>query len=122
MIMTVRSCKVNVDQSSALRAAAFATAENVVSDCTRYVPIWRGWLRDSKDTRHNSDGSASVLWGTDADTAEYARRQYYDTGLQHTADLNQSNTGTGAHWFETAKASRESAWKRIFEETYKARL
>lgn len=122
MRLTVRSMSAGVQPSKALAAAAFATAENVLSDCTRYVPILHGNLRDSGQTRHSSGGAASVLWGTDSETARYARRQYYDEGLSHTTAHNPSNAGTGPHWFETAKASREGAWAAAFEKVYKGAL
>lgn len=122
MRLKVRSATAHAQASSALAAASFATAENVLSDCTRYVPILHGGLRGSGQTRHGSGGAASVMWGTDAATARYARRQYYDEGLSHTATNNPSNAGTGAHWFETAKASRQGAWESVFEKVYKGAL
>lgn len=122
MRLTVKSAQVKASPSKALAAAAFATAENVLSDCTRYVPVLHGNLRDSGQTRHGPDGSASVMWGTDALTARYARRQYYDEGLSHTTALNPANAGTGPHWFETAKASRQAAWESMFQKVYKGSL
>lgn len=122
MRLKVRSASAGAQASAALSAASFATAENVLSDCTRYVPILHGDLRGSGQTRHGSGGSASVMWGTDAQTARYARRQYYDEGLSHTSANNPSNAGTGARWFETAKASRQSAWESVFEKVYKGAL
>lgn len=122
MRLAVRSVSTKAQPSKALAAAAFATAENVLSDCTRYVPVLHGGLRDSGQTRHSSGGSASVLWGTDAATARYARRQYYDEGLRHTAALNPSNAGTCAHWFDAARASREGAWRAAFGKAYKGAL
>lgn len=103
--------------SKAMRAATFAVAENVLSDCTPYVPIRTGRLRESGETRHGSSGDASVVWGTDADTARYARKQYYGY-YSHTTQFNPSNsTGTRA-WFDKVRPKREDAWREMFRREY----
>lgn len=90
-----------------LNAALDVVAENALSDCTRYVPVDTGALRSSGRTVL-SDGKAALEWGGDANTARYARKQYYDKSLKHTT------AGTCAEWAKVCAASRKAAWEGMF--------
>lgn len=117
MRLKVKSVDVRRLSARAAKAAdgaLFAVAENVLSDCSEYVPYETGALRGS-GTASASAGKATVAWGTDADTARYARVQYYGVGLGHGTDANAAMAPKAcAKWFEAAKAVRKGAWGEMY--------
>lgn len=102
---------------SAAAAAAYVTAENVLADCTPKVPTLTGALRTSGRVRQAGDGRVFVEWGTDADTARYARPQYHGAYRHETPGVSSP-----ALWFERAERERGRAWLRMFGDEVEARL
>ena len=106
----------------ARRAALGVVAENVLADCTDYVPFDSGALRASGKAYVRGD-EGQVQWGTDGETARYARVQYYGTGLSHDTTQNALNAPRACHhWFDAAKAERKAAWRDAFGREYARRL
>jgi len=99
-------------------AALFVTAENVLSDCTPRVPKLSGDLRGSGRTRAAGDLRVVVEWGTDADTAAYARPQYYGN-FNHP---NQPGVQSPARWFDEAEREDGRRWVQLFDHELKARV
>lgn len=93
----------------AVQAGLFVVGHNALSDSKRYVPYEFGALRNSGCAQKDG-GDFVVMWGTDADTAKYARYQYYTKGLNHTT------AGTCDHWFDKAYSVRGEAWHKMFEQ------
>lgn len=107
---------------AAKRAALGVVAENVLADCTPYVPYETGALQGSGEGRVEG-GAGVVEWGTTADTARYARVQYYGVGLSHATDANAAMAPMATHhWFEKARAARGEAWADMFGAEYGRRL
>lgn len=105
----------------AANAAKFAVAENVLADCSEYVPYETGALRRSGDTEQPSgDGPAKVVWGKDADTAKYARVQYFGVNFDHPRRPN--NSKGCAKWFEKAKAERKAEWVAMAQQVMREHL
>jgi hypothetical protein len=103
------------------KAALGVVAENVLADCTPYVPYKTGALRGSGKATALAD-SATVAWGTDSETARYARAQYYGS-YDHGTDANAINAPKAcARWFEAAQASRKAAWVQAYSTEYTRRL
>lgn len=106
----------------ARQAALGVVAENVLADCTDFVPFDSGALRASgKADVRGEEGR--VRWGTDSQTARYARVQYYGAGLSHDTTQNTLNAPKAtSHWFDAAKAQRKGAWMDAFGREYSRRL
>ena len=125
--MRLRVGKVELDRlktnsDKALDKALFAVTENVLSDCVPYVPHLTGDLERSGDTKVEN-GHGYVMWGTTADTARYARPQYYGTGFSHDTPGNHANSPKAcAKWFEAARAARKGSWEQMFKKTYEEML
>lgn len=98
-------------------AALFVTAENVLSDCTPRVPELSGDLRRSGRTRATGDLRVVVEWGTDADTAAYARPQY-ERPYRHTTP----GVASPARWFDEAEKEDGQRWLQLFDHELKARM
>ena len=81
------------------RAGQRALANQVLADCTPYVPLLNGDLRNSGTV--GVDGK-TVNWNT-----PYARRQYYNVTAKF------STAGTGAFWDMRAKAAHGASWQRV---------
>ena len=107
------------NSAKAREAALFALAENVLSDCSTYVPHMTGDLERS-GTAKVSGGRGQVAWGTTADTAKYARFQYYGVGLSHDTPGNRAYAPKAcAKWFEAARAARNGSWEKLFGKVLK---
>ena len=121
MILSVKSADVSgmaARAESARDAALGVLAENVLSDCTEYVPYDSGALQGSGKASVRR-GEALVKWGTDSETARYARVQYYGVGLNHKTKQNGKFAKKARHhWFEAAKAEREAAWREMYAVTF----
>lgn len=102
----------------AVDAAMFVTCENILSDCTPHVPVRSGALRGSGKVTRHTDAQGTIEWGTDADTAKYARTQYHGN-FNHP---NQPGVQSPAKWFEVAAASSQQRWVDMFGHELKARL
>ncbi len=117
MRLSVKAVDVGGAQSrgeAARTAALGVVAENVLSDCGEYVPYDLGALRGSGKASVRG-GEGVVMWGTDAETARYARVQYYGAGLSHDTAQNAMHAPKARHhWFEAAKAERKEAWCRMY--------
>lgn len=96
---------------NALQAACFVTAENALSDCKPNIPYLNGDLTGSGKTKPGQT-DCEIMWGTDEDTAKYARYQYYTKGLNHPKQGSD-------HWFEKTRAERKDAWGKIFAQKAK---
>ena len=124
MRLSVKSCDVGGMEAraeSARAAALGVVAENVLSDCTEYVPVRFGDLRRSGKASVRG-GEGVVMWGTDSETARYARVQYYGAGLSHTTEFTPENAKARHHWFDAAKAERKDEWSRMFGHEFGRRL
>lgn len=100
-------------------AACGAVAENVLADCGPYVPYDTGALKRSGEAVPLRGGGAEVRWGTDADTAAYAREQYYNEGYRHKTEQNALfSPRAQSHWFEGARAERREEWERMYRTVY----
>lgn len=100
--------------ASARRRALLVTSQNVLSDDNRFVPVETGALRGSGRAEVRSDDHATVEWGTDADTARYARPQYYEPH-NHATDANAAAGGMAAdHWHERSAAVNRGRWARMY--------
>ena len=99
--------------SGARDAALLVVAENVVSDCTPHVPCLTGALADSGRASVRA-GVGHAEWGGDAETARYARVQYYDESLRH--DPRGSATAPCAHWVEQTAAFRAEEWRGMLRD------
>lgn len=110
----------------AANAAKFAVAQNVLADCTEYVPYETGALRGTNGNRScdaiapDGDGPAKVMWGMDADTAKYARVQYYGVNFDHPRRPN--NSKGRAKWFDKAKAERKAEWVAMAQQVMREHL
>lgn len=105
----------------ATNAALGIVAENVLADCTPYVPYETGALRGSGRAAARA-GVGTVTWGGDAATAAYARVQYYGA-LNHSTTQNAVFAPKArGHWFEAAKAERKQAWCEMYAQEYGRRL
>lgn len=105
----------------AMEAALGIVAENVLADCTPYVPYETGALRGSGRAAAKA-GVGTVSWGGDADTAQYARAQYYGAYDHSTSQNAIFAPKARGHWFEGAKAERKGAWCDMFAQEYGRRL
>lgn len=116
-------------RSGAARDAALGVvAHNVLADCTPYVPVETGALRESGEPRQDGDGWV-VEWGTTPETAEYARYQYYTPGLNHDTNANAAGGGgeggenlSTDHWFDKARSVRGESWRDMYASEYEGRL
>jgi len=115
-VRSVNTSKAQSKVKAAVEAALGITAENVLADCSVYVPVDTGALHDHGETRVSKDGkSASVVWGTDEQSSKYARPVYYCTDKRH-------DPPTRDHWFDYAKGLRGDAWRGMFAQAVKERL
>lgn len=106
---------------AANRAALGVTAENVLSDCREYVPYDSGALQASGDTRQEGD-KAYVEWGGDAETAAYARVQYFNA-FDHSTAQNALNAPRATdHWYDHANADHGDRWRGLYEQALKERI
>ena len=110
------SAKINARLSGSRKLAQMFLDNEVLKDSAPYVPRLTGELEQS-GTRGTKIGSGEVVYNS-----PYARYQYYgkvmvgkapktltDTDLQYS---NQSHSGGGRFWFETAKAINKGKWIR----------
>lgn len=102
----------------AVDGAMFVTCENILSDCTPFVPVLSGDLRGSGRVTRHTGGQGAVEWGTDADTARYAAAQYYGN-FNHP---NQPGVQSPAKWFDAAAESNRQRWVDMFGHELRARL
>lgn len=94
-------------------AALGAVAENALSDTRPYVPYDTGALQGSGMTSVEG-GRAYLEYGTDQDTARYAREQYYSP---HNHDTRQNALHAPRacdHWCERSKADNGDRWCSMF--------
>lgn len=113
--------KLTGNAKAASEAALGVVAENVLADCTDYVPYETGALRRSGQASVRG-GVGQVSWGTDADTAQYARVQYYGS-FSHSTTANAVYAGKArGRWFEGAKAERKDAWRKMYAQEYERRI
>ncbi len=82
----------------------------VVTDSNYYCPQLQHMLEDSAKI-DTILGRGQVRWTTD-----YARRQYYGVHFDHSQSDNPNAT---AKWFESAKARKLEAWRRLVEDEIK---
>lgn len=102
-------------------AACWALTRNALADCSPYVPYKTGALKKS-GREVLQGGTACIEWGGDAKTAQYARKQYYQT-LNHNTPGNAAMSPKATdHWLEHARAARGSEWKKIYEAKLGAEL
>ena len=80
------------------------------TDVDVYVP--------TRVTVEHADGSATVEWGTDADTAAYARKQYYGNYRHDTVQNGLNAPKAQGHWFDGARAERLAEWERMYRTVY----
>ena len=106
----VRGAEDKVRKAS--EAAMGVTAENVLSDCTPFVPYDTGALQGSGQSEAKGE-KGYVEWGTDGETAQYARIQYYGSHDHGTAQNAIHAPKAQDHWFEGAKAERGDAWAEM---------
>lgn len=83
----------------------------VLTDCTPFVPFLNGDLRKS-GIMGTKLGSGEVCWNS-----PYARYQYYGKLMIGPApkeltniDLKYHTEGTGPFWFEQAKSANKDSW------------
>lgn len=103
---------------AARAAASGVVARNALSDCEPFVPFDSGALRRSGTPVEHADGSATVEWGTDADTAAYARKQYYGNYRHDTVQNGLNAPKAQGHWFDGARAERLAEWERMYRTVY----
>ena len=105
---------------AACKRALTVVSGDVLEKSNRYVPVLTGDLRASGVHTVRTPREAFVKWGTDADTAAYARAQYYGVGLSHSTPANAkaNDCRASAYWFERAKASHKGSWTKAFRKVY----
>lgn len=91
-----------------------ATAENALADCVPYVPYDTGALRSSGQARVSSSGRGQLHYGTDADTAAYAREQYYSSHNHGTAQNALHAPKACDHWCERAATDHSERWRGMY--------
>lgn len=85
-------------------------AENALADTEEYVPYETGALVGSGQTRVGAQ-RAQLMWGTDGDTAEYARPQYYEPH-DHSTDANAAHSPRATdHWAEASARENRGRWR-----------
>ena len=124
MRLSVKACDLGgmLSRADKARDAALGVvAENVLADCTEYVPYDLGALRASGKASVRG-GEGVVMWGTDSETARYARVQYYGDFDHGTAQNALNAPRACRHWFDAAKAVRKDAWRKMFAGEYARRV
>lgn len=113
-LKAVRSDGLMAKLDRANKRAMGATAENALADCVPYVPYDTGALRASGRARVSPSGAGQLHYGTDADTAAYARVQYYGSH-NHSTDQNALNAPKACdHWCERASADHSDRWRGMY--------
>lgn len=82
----------------AVRSAQALLVQTVLDDCTRYVPVRKGYLQGNTETTEDS-----ITW-----TEEYA---HYVYNLDHVISAN--NPGGQPQWFEHAKRLHLRDWVQV---------
>lgn len=90
-------------------AALGVTAENALSDTRPYVPYDTGALQGSGEARVEGD-RALLEYGGDAETARYAREQYYNPHNHATRQNALHAPRACDHWGERSKADNSDRW------------
>lgn len=96
--------------SVAIHKAQMKLDQQVITDSNYYVPKKTHTLEASA-TINTVIGSGLVVWKTD-----YAHRQYYGVGFDHSKQLNPNAT---AKWFEAAKTRKMEQWRKLVDDTIK---
>ncbi len=106
--------KIHSAIKKAMPKANGIVAENILADCREYVPYHSGALQRSGQTR--SDGEYGyVEWGTDAQTAKYARVQY-EGDFNHKTVGNAINAPRATKkWVESAKRRHLKRWNEMYK-------
>lgn len=91
-----------------------ATAENALADTRPYVPYDTGALQGSGQARVTASGAGELHYGTDADTAEYARVQYYEAHDHGTRQNALFAPKACDHWCERSSADNSDRWRGMF--------
>ncbi len=116
-VMSADASKLAAKALRAQKRALGVLAENALADCSEYVPYDKGRLQASGKTQVK-DGEAYVMWGTNADTARYARVQYYGNFNHSTLGNSLHSPRACSHWFEAARRERLSAWSDMYKEVF----
>lgn len=106
--------------SVACDEAAYALAEQILSDSTKYVPYSAGsvqsagGLRDSGRVEKGKSGAYYVIWDT-----VYALYQWFGMRADGTHKVTHYTTpGTGKQWVEAAKATHELRWQKVAQSSF----
>lgn len=103
--------------TEARRAALGVVAENALADTEQYVPYETGALVGSGRAEVDRSGDRATLsWGGDADTAEYARPQYYEPH-DHSSAANAAHSPRATdHWAEASARENGDRWREMLAE------
>lgn len=95
---------------AAIKRAQMKLDTQVITDSNYFVPKVTTMLEKSA-IEGTVIGSGLVKW-----TEDYARRQYYGEGFDHS---KQSNPSACARWFEAAKARWLEQWRKLVNDEIK---
>lgn len=100
--------------------ALYATAEQMLADCEKYVPFSAGSsqsagnLRESGKIVQGEGGSFYLVWDT-----VYALYQWYGVRADGTHRVtNYTTPGTGKQWVETARNSYGKRWQDMLQKEF----
>ena len=113
-LKSVDSGRVLSKLERASERAMGVTAENALTDTKPYVPYDTGALSGSGQARVTASGAGELHYGTDADTAEYARVQYYESHDHSTAQNAMHAPRACDHWCERSSADNRDRWLGMY--------
>ena len=105
-----KEAKVKAKFKAKLKRAQMKLDTQVVADSNYFAPNKTSTLQKSAII-NPVIGTGLVIWDTD-----YARRQYYGEGFDHSKQLNPNAC---AKWFEAAKARKLEQWRRLVNDEIK---
>ena len=91
---------------NAAEKAIWATTEEILADCQKYVKEDQGTLRDSAQIK-SEPGKGIIVWDT-----PYAKRQYWEIKTSLTP-------GRTWKWCETAKLKHGKRWQGLIQKAIK---
>ena len=106
--------------NKAAETAAYALAEQMLTDSEHFVPFSNGssqsagHLRESGKVEKGESGSFYLVWD-----AVYALYQWFGVRQDGTHRVTHYTTpGTGKQWVETAKSQYGDRWEKIAQKSF----